>query len=75
MRRKLRKLGFEQEKPTGGSHEKWRAAINRKLRKVTLDCHKGEVRALDVKSIIGRPEYQKNSGMMRDLPAIQIVRF
>lgn len=52
VRRKLKNLGFKKEKNTGGSHEKWRATIGGKLRKVTVDCHKGEVRAMDVDSII-----------------------
>lgn len=55
VRRKLKNLGFEEESnKSGGSHEKWRATIGGVLRKVTVDCHNGEVRALDVKSIIGQ---------------------
>lgn len=52
VRRKLKKLGFTKEKDKGGSHEKWRAMRGGKLRKVTVDCHGGEVRAMDVASII-----------------------
>lgn len=38
----------------GGSHEKWEGFYDGLKRKVTLDCHRGEVRELDVKSIIGQ---------------------
>lgn len=55
VKKKLKKLGFTQEKNnSGGSHTKWRGTVGGKLRKVTVDCHNDEVRALDVKSIIGQ---------------------
>lgn len=51
----LRGFGLKQEpQESGTSHEKWCGSRNGLLRKVTLDCHGGEVRALDVKSIIGQ---------------------
>ena len=50
----LKNLGFKPEANKGGSHTKWRATIRGKLRKVTLDCHNGEVRPIDVKSMIGQ---------------------
>lgn len=61
VRRKLKNLGFKKEKATGGSHEKWRAMINGVLKKVTVDCHNGEVRALDVNSIIGQAGVTKRA--------------
>ncbi len=46
---------FTQEPQTSGTtHEKWSAIRNGVMRKVTVDCHGGEVRAMDVKSIIGQ---------------------
>lgn len=54
VQRALRNLGFVMEPRTGTSHEKWRATINGVLRKVTVACHRGEVHAKDVKSIIGQ---------------------
>ena len=59
VRRKLKALGFTKEKPTAGSHEKWRATLGGKLYKVTVDCHKGEVRAMDIDSIIGQAGVSK----------------
>ena len=52
VERKLKKLGFEKESATGGSHRKWRAMRKGKLYKVTVAPHKGEVRAMDIDSII-----------------------
>lgn len=50
--RALRNLGFEEEPSTGGSHRKFRKLDNGTLYKVTLDCHRGEVKAKDVRSMI-----------------------
>lgn len=64
----LRNLGFEFEKQEG-SHQKWRLLRDGRLRKVTLDCHKGEVRESDVRSMIGqagvtkREWYEAASGL------------
>lgn len=38
----------------GTSHEKWVLTKDGHRYVVTLDCHRGEVRALDVASIIGQ---------------------
>jgi len=50
----LRSLGFTQEAASGTSHVHWHGFIDGIKRKVTVDCHRGEVRALDVRSIIGQ---------------------
>ena len=50
-------LGFTKcasQSAGGTSHEKWECVRNGIKNKVTVDCHRGEVRALDVKSIIGQ---------------------
>lgn len=48
----LRNLGFTKDKKKSTSHEHWRITRNDKLYKVTVDCHKGEVDARNVRSII-----------------------
>ena len=54
VERVLKLFGLEQVQNTSGtSHEQWEGMYGGIKRKVTLDCHGGEVRALDVKSIIG----------------------
>lgn len=52
-KRALKNLGFEKEnRKTRGSHEQYKKIDeNGKMRKVTLDCHKGEVSAKNVKSM------------------------
>lgn len=50
--RALKNLGFIEDKGKGTSHRQWRKIIDGHLYKVTLDCHKGEVSALNVRSII-----------------------
>jgi hypothetical protein len=46
-------LGFKEQPNTSGtSHEKWVAIRDGHKYVATLDCHHGEVRALDIKSII-----------------------
>jgi predicted RNA binding protein YcfA (HicA-like mRNA interferase family) len=57
--RALRGLGFEL-KNQGGSHQQWRQIRDGRLYKVTLDCHRGEVKAKDVRSMIGQ------AGVTRD---------
>jgi hypothetical protein len=48
-------LGFEPcAQRSGGSHEQWECIRGERKFKVTLDCHHGEVRALDVRSIIAQ---------------------
>ncbi len=60
VKRALTNLGFTKRPPTAGtSHESWTATIDGKFRKVTVDCHKGEVKAKDVKSIIGQADVGK----------------
>ena len=49
----LTRLGFTQEpSKSGGSHTKWSRVVDGHKRKVALDCHRGEVSARDVRSII-----------------------
>ena len=50
--RALRNLGFVEEPKKSSSHRRWRLYRNERLFKVTLDCHRGEVKALNVKSMI-----------------------
>lgn len=52
VERVLRNLGFIEDKGKGTSHRQWRKIVNNHLYKVTLDCHKGEVSANNVRSII-----------------------
>jgi len=52
IERALRNLDFSEDKKKGTSHRQWRRVINGHLYKVTLDCHKGEVSANNVRSII-----------------------
>lgn len=47
-------FGFSKQPMTGTTHEKWVAMRGGMRRVVTVDCHRGEVRNLDVKSIIGQ---------------------
>lgn len=53
-RRALRLLGFNEDKGKGTSHQQWRKVVKGHLFKVTLDCHKGEVKAKDVRSMIAQ---------------------
>jgi hypothetical protein len=51
----LRELGFTSRgRMSGTSHEKWDCIRDGHKYVVTLDCHRGEVRAMDVKSMIGQ---------------------
>lgn len=55
VERVIRSFGFsEAPNGTGTSHRQFEGTYADKFRKVTLDCHHGEVKALDVKSIIGQ---------------------
>lgn len=45
-------LGFKPEKQGGTSHAHWVKVVDGHMWKVTVDCHRGEVRANDVKSIV-----------------------
>jgi len=60
VRRVLKRLGFEPEKQEG-SHEKWRKHDGNTLRKVTLACHNGEVKAKDLKSIFSQAGVDKKT--------------
>ena len=53
VQRALLALGFREVRQDG-SHRRWEAMRDGRMFKVTLDCHRGEVRALDVRSIIGQ---------------------
>jgi predicted RNA binding protein YcfA (HicA-like mRNA interferase family) len=48
----LRNLGFIEDKGKGTSHRQWRKIVNGHLYKVTLDCHRGEVSANNIRSMI-----------------------
>ena len=50
--RALKNLGFTEDKGKGSSHRQWRKVTAGHLYKVTLDCHRGEVSAKNVRSII-----------------------
>lgn len=53
VKKALKNLGFtKKNKGSGTSHEQWRKVVDNKLYKATVDCHKGEVKAMDVRSII-----------------------
>ena len=52
-------LGFTEEKSGATSHEKYTAIRKGRKYVVTVDCHRGEVRALDVDSIIGQAGVSK----------------
>ena len=55
VKRALTTLNFKEQASGGTSHSQWEKIdeYGRK-RKVTVDCHRGEVRALDVRSIISQ---------------------
>ncbi len=55
----LRTLGFERQPSRGGSHQKWVRERDGKRWIVTLDCHKGEVSAKNVKSMISQAGVSK----------------
>jgi hypothetical protein len=60
VRLALIKLGFTEVKCNSGtSHEQWEKVADGRKFKVTVDCHRGEVRALDVKSIIAQAGVSK----------------
>lgn len=48
----LKNLGFTEKKKTGTSHRQFTKLNSGKLYHVTLDCHKGEVSALNIRSMI-----------------------
>ncbi len=52
IERTLRNLGFIEDAQKSTSHRQWRKLMGGRLYKVTLDCHKGEVSAVNVRSII-----------------------
>lgn len=52
IERALHNLGFSEDKGKGTSHKQWRKIVNGHLYKVTVDCHRGEVSANNVRSII-----------------------
>jgi predicted RNA binding protein YcfA (HicA-like mRNA interferase family) len=45
----LLNLGFIEDKKRGTSHRQFRKILNETLFKVTLDCHRGEVTARNIK--------------------------
>lgn len=57
--RALRNLGFLPTDQGGTSHVHWKMIRDGVMRKVTLDCHRGEVRENDVRSMIGQAGVSK----------------
>ncbi len=45
-------LGFQEDKGKGTSHRQFRLLKDGHLYKTTLDCHKGQVKALNIRSMI-----------------------
>jgi predicted RNA binding protein YcfA (HicA-like mRNA interferase family) len=60
VRRALKTLGFTMEPQGGTNHEKWRCERDGRLWKVTVSCHRGEVKPLDIKSIITQAGVSKS---------------
>lgn len=58
--RALRNLNFTEMPGKGTSHSQWEKIENDRKFKVTLDCHNGEVRAIDVRSIISQAGVSKS---------------
>jgi predicted RNA binding protein YcfA (HicA-like mRNA interferase family) len=52
VERALRNLGFAEDGGKGTAHRQWRKVVAGHLYKVTLDCHRGEVSAKNIRSII-----------------------
>ncbi len=58
VRRAIEKLGFVKVNQTG-SHEQYEKVVNSVKYKVTVDCHRGEVSAKNVKSIVSQAGVSK----------------
>ncbi|ORU89963.1 MAG: hypothetical protein A6F71_03075 [Cycloclasticus sp. symbiont of Poecilosclerida sp. M] len=56
----LKKLGFKEVKKTGGSHRKFKKHHCGVLFKTTLACHKGEVQAKNIRSMISQMGVSKS---------------
>ena len=55
VERVILRFGFEEvSRKSGTSHRQFKRVRDGRMHKVTLDCHRGEVRANDVRSIIGQ---------------------
>jgi len=55
VKRALTTLDFKEQPGGGSSHSQWEKIDEYGHKhKVTVDCHKGEVRAIDVRSIISQ---------------------
>ena len=59
VERALIKLGFIEDKAKGTSHRQFRQNRNTHLYKVTLDCHRGEVSAYNIKSMVAQSGFSK----------------
>lgn len=59
VKRALKNLGFIEMPGKGSSHTQWEKIENGAKRKVTVDCHNGEVKAKNVKSIISQAKVTK----------------
>ena len=64
VQRALKNLGFVEQTQKGTSHTQWEKIENGKKFKVTLDCHGGEVKAKDVRSIISQAGVSKSQFMV-----------
>jgi predicted RNA binding protein YcfA (HicA-like mRNA interferase family) len=60
VERALRNLGFVEDKHKGTSHRQFRKIVNGHLFKVTLDCHRGEVSANNIRSMIKQAGVSKS---------------
>lgn len=58
VRRAVEKLGFKKTSQEG-SHEHYEKIVDGRKYKVTVDCHRGEVSAKVVKSIVGQAGVSK----------------
>lgn len=54
VERALRSLGFTKDPGRGTNHDQWRIIRDGRMYKVTVSCHKGEVKAKDIRSIISQ---------------------
>lgn len=60
----LKTLGFTEDKKKGTSHRQFRRIVTddsgkSHLYKVTFDCHKGEISAINLKSMVKQSGYSK----------------
>ena len=59
VRRALEALGFTKQSQKATSHEQYEKVVKGRKYKVTFDCHKGEVGAKNIKSMIAQAGVSK----------------